>query len=592
MTAAQGASPAWADARLAAALFALDPAGLGGVALRGGPGSVREGWMTMVRAALPACASVRRIPLHIDDDRLLGGLDLTASLAAGRPVVQRGVLAESDGGVVVVAMAERLEAATAARFGAALDHGEVALERDGLAARQAARFGLIALDEGLTPDERPPEALMDRLAFHLDLGAVGSREALEPGWDVRTVERARRRIGRVAPAEESIVEALCQAAAMLGIRSARASLMALRAARAHAALQGRDRITTDDAAMAARLVLGPRALISPDDAEPAPGEPGDEPQAEPAPPSDPRDQAEAQDDQASAGDVETVVAAIQAALPDDLLSRVALNGQARPSPGRTSGGGAAVKSAQRGRPAGWRSGALRPGARLNLVETLRAAVPWQKVRRREPASSRIEVRVSDFRTRRYIQQLESTTIFVVDASGSTAMQRLAEAKGAVELLLAKAYVSRSHVALIAFRGVGAETLLPPTRSLARAKDRLAHLPGGGGTPLAAGLEAALTLALAEVARNRSPLLVFLTDGRANIGRDGQPGRAASERDALSAAEQIRAAGVAAVFIDTSPRPRPGADALARAMDAAYAPLPYLEAGAVLDIVGQRDAARR
>jgi magnesium chelatase subunit D len=101
----------------------------------------------------------------------------------------------------------------------------------------------------------------------------------------------------------------------------------------------------------------------------------------------------------------------------------------------------------------------------------------------------------DFRVTRYKQRSETTTIFVVDASGSAALHRLAEAKGAVELLLADCYVRRDRVAMIAFRGPGAELLLPPTRSLVRAKRSLAGLPGGGGTPLAS----ASTRYLAETA---------------------------------------------------------------------------------------------
>jgi magnesium chelatase subunit D len=91
---------------------------------------------------------------------------------------------------------------------------------------------------------------------------------------------------------------------------------------------------------------------------------------------------------------------------------------------------------------------------------------------------------------RFKQRRETTTIFVVDASGSAALHRLAEAKGAVELLLADCYVRRDRVAMLAFRGKGAELMLPPTRSLVRAKRSLAGLPGGGGTPLAAGMDAA------------------------------------------------------------------------------------------------------
>jgi magnesium chelatase subunit D len=191
------------------------------------------------------------------------------------------------------------------------------------------------------------------------------------------------------------------------------------------------------------------------------------------------------------------------------------------------------------------------------------------------------VRTEDFRIRRFARREGSTAIFLVDASGSAAFQRLAEAKGAVELLLARSYASRTEVALIAFRGEGAALLLAPTRSLTRARRRLADLPGGGATPLAAALEAGLQLALRERARGRTPSLVVLSDGRGNIARDGAPDRARAEAEALAMAQAIRAAGVAAALLDTAPRPRPENRVLAQAMGAAYAPLPYLAADRVV-----------
>ena len=102
------ASPAWSDAVAAAQLFAVDPAGIGGVLLRSRAGPVRESWLAMLRALLPPLQPFRNIPLHIADGRLLGGLDLNASLLAGSPVAERGLLAEADSGVLVLAMAERL----------------------------------------------------------------------------------------------------------------------------------------------------------------------------------------------------------------------------------------------------------------------------------------------------------------------------------------------------------------------------------------------------------------------------------------------------------------------------------------------------
>ena len=147
----------------------------------------------------------------------------------------------------------------------------------------------------------------------------------------------------------------------------------------------------------------------------------------------------------------------------------------------------------------------------------------------------------------------------------------------VELLLAEAYVKRAEVALVAFRGVAAQLLLPPTRSLARARRSLAELPGGGGTPLAAGLNAARELAESARARGKTPFVVILTDGRANIAADGTAVRATAQSDAEAAARAMGAANIASAFVDISVRPRPEGAALAAAMRARYLPLPRADA---------------
>ena len=197
--------------------------------------------------------------------------------------------------------------------------------------------------------------------------------------------------------------------------------------------------------------------------------------------------------------------------------------------------------------------------------------------RQSEASDRIQVRIEDFHVTRYRQRSETTTIFAVDASGSSASNRLAEAKGAVELLLADCYVRRDSVAVLAFRGKTSELLLPPTRSLVRAKRSLSALPGGGGTPLAAGIDAAEALAASVQRRGGTPVIVLLTDGRANVGRDGLGGRARAEQEALEAATLLKLSGRTVLLVDTSPRPAPLAQALATAMSARYLPLPYADA---------------
>ncbi|MBY0519800.1 MAG: VWA domain-containing protein, partial [Sphingomonas sp.] len=285
-------------------------------------------------------------------------------------------------------------------------------------------------------------------------------------------------------------------------------------------------------------------------------------------------QDEQQTDQPPLDDI--LLEAALASLPKDVLKRLAAGGQPRRA--KSIGKGAKQRSPSRGRPIGVRAGLPRGGLRLSIIDTLRAAAPWQRLRAATPG--RVKLTRDDLRIRRFESRAEALTIFAVDASGSSALARLAEAKGAVELLLAEAYVKRAHVALIAFRGTEAELLLPPTRSLARAKKALGGLPGGGGTPLAAGLTAARELAESAQRRGRTPYLVILTDGRGNVAADGTTVRARAEADAEGAARAIAVAGIATAFVDTSPRPRPEGAKLAAVMQALYLPLPRADARAM------------
>ena len=586
---APAATRAGADAALAAALLAVDPAGLGGAVVRGPAGESRDRWLQALRALLPPETPFKRIPLHVTDERLLGGLDLGSTLRTGRRMLQRGLLAESDGGIAVLAMAERVSASTAARIAAALDTHSVALERDGLTARMDARLGLIALDEGLDADEAAPAVIRERLAFHLDFTELPAREPMQPEFDAAAVAAAREMLANVTVLP-AVIEALAGTAAALGVHSARGAWLALKAARALAALCGVTVVSEAEAAAAARLVLGPRATQIPQMPEEAP--PDQPPANDAAPPDepppdreDPRDESEPPAPTAEEL-ADKVLEAAAASIPAGLLASLAsLAG--RPRRGRSSGRvGEARQSAVRGRPIGTRAGAPERGARLDLLETLRTAAPWQPLRRRlagdrgDQRSGHVHIERSDFRIKRFEERSETTTIFVVDASGSSALHRLAEAKGAVELLLADCYVRRDQVAVIAFRGMKAEVLLPPTRSLVRAKRALAGLPGGGGTPLAAGVDAALEVAAGVRRRGGTPTVVLLTDGRANIARDLSPGRARAELDAISAVRAVRLAGVTSLLIDTSPRAQPLAAKLAAEMCATYLPLPQADAQAL------------
>jgi magnesium chelatase subunit D len=572
---------------ISAALLAVDPVGLGGAVLHGAVGPRRDAWLALLKALMPADAPWRRVPLHINHDRLLGGLDLAATLSAGAPVAQRGLLAEADGGIVLLAMAERLAPSTAASVASVIDAQVVAVERHGVGASNPSRIGVVALDESAGDDEAMPARLRERLAFHIDLESPSNATPDEiDGWTREDVAAARALHPNVRIGDD-IVEGLCAAAIALGIDSVRAPMLACRAARAAAALDGRAAVNAGDAALAAGLVLAPRATQLPA-VDPAPEDapPHDEP-----PPPSPDDAGEAEADAQQRGPVEDVVLeAALAALPPGLLAALAM-GTARATRAPSSGRAGALRAGKRrGRPTGVRRGEPQGGARLNLIETLRAAAPWQTLRRREAdaagrsAAPRILVKREDFHLWRFKQRSETTTLFVVDASGSAALHRLAETKGAVELLLADCYVRRDSVAVIAFRGARAELLLPPTRSLVRAKRSLAGLPGGGGTPLAAGIDAAFTLAGAIRRRGATPVVVLLTDGRANIARDGTPGRAQASADALASAQQMRIEGFTSLLLDTSPQPQDTARELAAAMGARYLPLPHAGAATLSQAV--------
>jgi magnesium chelatase subunit D len=579
---------AWQDACLAAALVAISPASCGGAIIASRAGGVRDSWLDLLKTLSPPGLRFLRLPVNAQPQRVFGGLDLAATLSAGYPVMQRGLLSEADGGMVIAAMAERMEPAVAAQIGSAIETGRLVVERDGLQLRVMTQFGLIALDESLEDEPGVPAALAEQLAFRVRLDGIPAREAAQSFYGASQVAAARERLS-LTRLDDDACTRLCEVAMALGVESMRASIMAGRVAKLHAALHGRTLTTPEDAEAAVRLVLVPRATRLPDMTEEPQEQP---PQPEPPQADDGGGNQEENDQPLTAEQLtDLLVEAAKAVLPADLLARqeAARLATSRAAAGGRSGG--RTKSASRGRPVGTRTGELRPGSKLDIVETLRTAAPWQPLRRREreagglPAHpAAIDVRKQDFRLKRFQQPAETTAIFLVDASGSSALNRLAEAKGAVELLLAECYVRRDQVALIAFRDDRADLLLPPTRSLVRAKGSLCALAGGGGTPLAHALETGLVLADGERRRGRTPLIVLLTDGQANIARDGTRGRAAARDDAARAARSIRAAGIRSLLLDISPRPgRPAAE-LATQMGATLVPLPYADAKAVSTVV--------
>ncbi|MFI6236224.1 magnesium chelatase subunit D family protein [Micromonospora sp. NPDC050784] len=201
----------------------------------------------------------------------------------------------------------------------------------------------------------------------------------------------------------------------------------------------------------------------------------------------------------------------------------------------------------RGRTTGAQVPAGRVGA-LHLPATIRAAAPHQAARGR--LTGPLRLRRDDLREAVREGREGNLVLFVVDASGSMgARQRMTTVKDAVLALLTDAYQRRDKVAVIAFRGAGARTLLPATSSVLAASTRLAELPTGGRTPLAEGLLAAADLLRVERLRDpkRRPLVLIVTDGRATAGTRPLDRAAA-------AAKALAATGAACVVVDCESGP--------------------------------------
>ena len=573
MVVAETASP-WADAEWAAALIALTGETIGGVHLRSPPGPVRDYWLERVKQ-LSKQDPIRKIPANIPEGRLLGGIDLGATLQYGRPIAETGMLGECHGHIVIAAMAERLARSTVHHLCTALDHGALSVARDGIEAQTPARIALIANDEG-TEDESAHAALIDRLGIALDMTTLGIHDVDDEIFRRRDVERAIDALARVTISEEHLT-ALATLTASLGIDSPRPTLAAVKVARASAALRQSEVVEEEDVARALRLCLIPRAQQLPEMAEPPP-EPDPEPEPEQTDDAEPPPMAEQ-----PPPDEDRLLEAALAQLPAGLLEQLQTR-SARLRQSSTGSAGDQHRHQNRGRPTGVFRGDHRRGGRVNILATLRAAAPWQPLRRREQTGRdnetpprHLQIRRDDIHLTRFQQRRETLTLFVVDASGSAALQRLAEAKGAVELLLADCYVRRDQVALIAFRDEQAELLLPPTRSLVRAKKTLAALPGGGATPMAAALD--LTRDMAERAGKQGTTMqyIILTDGAANVARDGTRNREAGTADALAAARMLALSPSNGLVIDTAQRPQPRARELADTLRGTYLALPQADA---------------
>jgi magnesium chelatase subunit D len=580
-------------------LLAVEPK-LKGLLIAAGPGFGKSTLIRAYRALLPD--PFIELPLNITEDRLLGGLDFERTIATGKRCTSIGLLAAAHGGTLYVDEINLLDSAATNQISGALGNGYIHLEREGLSASHPTNFLLVGTYDPAENELR--SSLLDRVGLFIAPTAINSpdrrielieqvlasdqvsrvdEKALEIGMLNGLIAEARTCLSNIQISYE-VRRSLSLAGLQLGVEGNRADIFALRAARAHAALSGRNAVDEEDIEAAIRSVLIPRATVLPTEEKPK----HDDSRRSRQNDSSERQKESPRDLESTLTRVEDlIIKAIDTGLPEGLFDIQ----NHRPRRTKIGSRGESLNR-KRGRHIRSISGKPSEG-KIALPATLRAAVTRQIECCKKITDRRVIVKLEDLRLKRFKQKAGMLFIFVVDASGSMALNRMGQAKGALTRLLEQAYIHRDRVALISFRDTKAYLVLPPSQSVERAKRALDGLPVGGGTPVAAGLLAALDLAKrARHSGIEQIMLLLFTDGRANVGLDTDeiPDRVERRRKIKQELAQLGAAlqyeSITSVVIDTQSSFTSNNDgrALAEMMGGRYIYLPRADVKAVSNAV--------
>ena len=245
---------------------------------------------------------------------------------------------------------------------------------------------------------------------------------------------------------------------------------------------------------------------------------------------------------------------------------------------RDNSGRRSESESDQGRYVGSRRPVGRPRS-IAVDATIRAAAPHQVARGGEG----FKVDESDIMEKVREDKVGSTTLFVVDASGSMgARKRMSAAKGAVLSLLIDAYQKRDRVGLISFRGNGATVLVPPTNSIDLAKKNMDVMPTGGTTPLSDALMTAFRTFEREIKQHPKDrmTMILISDGKGNVSMSSMR----PLEEAMMISGEIRALNISSLVLDTdeSAVSLGFAKRISDALGARYMKLSDIESSSILD----------
>ena len=438
----------------------------------------------------------------------------------------------------------------------------------------------IALDES-EGNEMPRANLSDYIIFSVNLGGIRYKDLKKVYINRKKIAEARRNLATVQ-VNKKILDYLIASAEMFSISNMHTIFSTLKVAKALCVYKGNKSVSREDITLAISLSMIHKAKQIPEFQQEEKAKAPEQEQL--------RDDNESKADNSelSNENKKMLIDALKISLPSNLIESLLSKNSQTISLGESAGSGEKNNNFSAGRPIPSVNRKYSSDKKIDLMATLTKAIPWQKIRSSSVTKKnrKIIIYPQDIMIKRFEKQSERLLIFLVDASGSNAIGRLAEAKGAIEILLSDAYAKRDNVALISFSGLKADPLLLPTKSLVTAKKKLSSLPGGGATPLANGLLEAFNMADAARSRNIKPIIILLSDGRANMSLDGEGDRVKAIKDTNYVASLIKRNAINNIFIDTSRRKTPIADELARELSGHYFQLPLANSSSISKAVQQ------